>query len=162
MHKIFLTMNKKIKVNRDGSRWFSIRDGLVAVYLVYTKPSSPIIESTPLMISSRTILSSSSSNADKLKAAVNHKLLLLMPGPCYSWVLVKTANPSLEIAILAQIGVLIWSLDMKRPSRSASIKSCSKLYPIVVMCLCLCKMHVCMVLYNYALSSWTTKQKVWP
>ena len=47
------------------------------------------------------------SNADELKAAVNHKLFLLMPGPCYSWVVMKTANLSLEIAILAQIGVLI-------------------------------------------------------
>ena len=62
------------------------------------------------------------SNADELKAAVNHKLFLLMPGPCYSWVLMKTANLSLEIAILVQIGVLKWSLDMKRPSGSASIK----------------------------------------
>ena len=49
------------------------------------------------------------SNADELKAAMNHKLFLLKPGPCYSWVLMKTANLSLEI-------------DMKRPSGSASIK----------------------------------------
>ena len=46
----------------------------------------------------------------------------------------KTANRSLEIGILVQIGVLT---DMKR-----LYKYCSKLYSIVVMCLCLCKMHV--------------------
>ena len=62
-------------------------------------------------------------------AAVNHKLFLLMPGPCYSWVLVKTANISLEIAILVQIGVLIWNLDMKCPSGSASIKILHEVIP---------------------------------
>ena len=41
----------------------------------------------------------------------------------------KTANLSLEIAILAQIGVLIWSLDMKRPSGNASIKIPLKVIP---------------------------------
>ena len=43
-HEIFLTMNKKVKVIFR----FSIksnRDGLVAVYLVYTKPSCPTFES---------------------------------------------------------------------------------------------------------------------
>ena len=45
-----------------------------------------------------------------------------MPGPCYSWILMKTANLSLEIAILVQIGVLILSLDMKRLGGSISIK----------------------------------------
>ena len=69
------------------------------------------------------------SNADELKAAVYHKLFLLMPGPCYSWVLMKTASLSLEIAILAQIGVLIWSLDMKRLNESASIKTILEVIP---------------------------------
>ena len=45
----------------------------------------------------------------------------------------KMANLSLEIGILAQIGVLI---------RSASINTTPKIYSIVVMCMCLCKMHV--------------------
>ena len=34
----------------------------------------------------------------------------------------KTANLSLEIVILVQIGVLMWILDMKPPSGSTSIK----------------------------------------
>ena len=68
-------------------------------------------------------------NADELKAAVNHKLFLLMLGPCYSWVLMKMANLSLEIAILAQIGVLIWSLDMKCSSGSASINILLEVIP---------------------------------
>ena len=69
------------------------------------------------------------SNANELKAAVNHKLFLLMPGPCYSWVLMKTANLYLEIAIFVQIGVLTWSLDMKHPSGSTSIKIPLKVIP---------------------------------
>ena len=89
--------------------------------------------------------------ADELKAAVNHKLFLLMPGPCYSWVLMKTANLSLEIAILVQIGVLICSLDMKRPSGSASIKIL--LEPIVVMSVLVQNARVHGYMYNYALSS---------
>ena len=93
---------------------------------------------------------------------MNHKLFLLMPDLCYSWVLMKTANLSLEIAILVQIGVLIWSLNIKHLSGSLSLKSCSKLYSIVVMCLCLCEMHVSMVMCNYVLSSWATEQNVWP
>ena len=70
-----------------------------------------------------------SSNANWLKAAMNHKLFLLMPDLCYSWVLMKTANLSLKIAILVQIDVLIWSLDMKCPSESASIKILFEVIP---------------------------------
>ena len=69
----------------------------------------------------------------------------------------KTASLSLEIGILG-IPCVNWCLNWStsiNPNRGF-------IYSIVVMCLCLCEMHVklCMVMYNCALSLWATEQKV--
>ena len=68
-----------------------------------------------------------------------------MPGPCYSWVLMKTADLSLEIAN--------WCLNMKRPSGSASIKIPLKVIPdcrYVSVLVRNARVHG--YVYNYALS----------
>ena len=64
-----------------------------------------------------------------------------------------TTNLSLGIGIFAQIGVLIWSACIN-PSQS---------YTQLSLCVCACAkctLNLCMVMYNYALSSWSTEQKL--
>ena len=67
----------------------------------------------------------------------------------------KTANLSLGIGILAQIGVLIWSASMNHTQSYTQLSLC--------VCACAkCMLKLCMVMYSYALSLWGTEQKVWP
>ena len=58
--------------------------GMAAVYLVCTKPFKSYFWELAFddIVMGDCILNS---NANKLKAAVNYKLFLLMPGRCYSW-----------------------------------------------------------------------------
>ena len=55
--------------------WFSIKDGLVAVYLVRTKPSRPMyyweLAFDNDIVTGDCILNS---NADELKTAMNHRV----------------------------------------------------------------------------------------
>ena len=62
------------------------------------------------------------------------------------------ANLPLEIGNLVQIGVLIWSISVN-PTQSYTRLS-------LYVCACAkCTLKLCMVMYNYALSSWARNKR---